>query len=65
MTTFAGTSSLGERWKIFLRGAASMQCNGLSMTAAAALIRMQWLSGGARRAHPDTVEMSRTLRIAQ
>jgi hypothetical protein len=44
MTLFSSTASPGQRWKIFLPGAASVQSPVLSMSAAAALIRNQWLS---------------------
>lgn len=64
MTKFSATASPGQRWKIFLSGAAAIKSNGLSMSAAAALIRKQWLSRGTRRPQPVAIAVSRTLRIA-
>ena len=47
MTMFSSTASPGQRWKMFLPGAASAQCDVLSVSTAAALIRSQWLTDGA------------------
>jgi hypothetical protein len=47
MTIFSGTASPGQRWKMFLPGAASSQINVLSMSTASALIRHQWLNARA------------------
>lgn len=54
MTIFSSTASPGQRWKMFLPGAASSQINILSMSTASALIRRRWLNAGARRP-PRTV----------
>jgi len=53
MTIFSHTASLGQRWKIFLSGAASIHSDRLSTSNAAALIRKQWLSGSAGRSQVD------------
>ena len=47
MRMFSSTTSLGQRWKMFLPGAASAQCDALSVSTAAALVRSQWQSDGA------------------
>jgi hypothetical protein len=49
MTIFTSTASPGQRWKIFLPGAASIQSNVLSMSTSSALIRRRWLIASARR----------------
>jgi hypothetical protein len=49
MTIFASTASPGQRWKMFLPGAASVPTNVLSMSTASALVHRRWLNGGARR----------------
>ena len=64
MTKFSATASPGQRWKIFLSGAAAIKSNGLSMSSAAALIRKQWLRRVSRRSQPVTIDPSRVLRIA-
>jgi hypothetical protein len=51
MTMFSSTASPGQRWKMYLPGAASAQCDALSASTAAALIRSQWLSDGAAVCH--------------
>jgi hypothetical protein len=51
MTLFTSTASPGQRWKLFLPGAASAQCDALSVSTAAALFRSQWLSDGAAGCH--------------
>ena len=51
MTMFSSTASPGQRWKLFLPGAASAQCDALSVRTAAAFIRSQWLSDGAAGCH--------------
>ena len=51
MTMFSSTASPGQRWKLFLPGAASAQCDALSVSTAAALIRSQWRSDGAAGSH--------------
>jgi hypothetical protein len=48
MTMFSATASPGQRWKMFLPDAASIQGDVLSVIAASALIRRQWLSVRAR-----------------
>lgn len=48
MTIFSNTASPGQRWKMFLPGAASIQTNVLSMSTASALIRRRWLSTDTR-----------------
>jgi hypothetical protein len=55
MTIFSSTTSPGQRWKVFLPGAASIQSNVLSMSTASALIRSRWLNAHARRSRPRTV----------
>jgi hypothetical protein len=56
MTMFSSTASPGQRWKMFLPGAASAQPDGLSVSTAAAFIRSQWLSDGRRgRLPPQTI----------
>jgi hypothetical protein len=55
MTIFSSTASPGQRWKMFLPGAASIQSNALSMSTASALIRSRWLNTHARRPPPRTV----------
>jgi hypothetical protein len=52
MTIFSGTASPGQRWKMFLRGAASIQSNVASMSTSSSLIRRRWLIAGARRNSP-------------
>jgi hypothetical protein len=47
MTTFSSTALPGQRWKMFLPGAASIQSNALSMSTASVLIRCRWLNGAA------------------
>jgi hypothetical protein len=49
MTMFTSTASPGQRWKMFLPGAASIQNNVLRMSTSSALIRRRWLIAGARR----------------
>jgi hypothetical protein len=49
MTMFSAIASPGQRWKMFLPGAASVQGEVLSLMATSALIRSRWLSVGARR----------------
>jgi hypothetical protein len=44
MTMFSATASPGQRWKMFLPGAASIQGEVLSLIAASALIRSRALS---------------------
>jgi hypothetical protein len=44
MTMFSATASPGQRWKMFLPDAASVQGDVLSVIAASALIRSRWLS---------------------
>jgi hypothetical protein len=45
MTIFASTASPGQRWKMFLPGAALLESNAaLSTSNASALIRSRWLS---------------------
>jgi hypothetical protein len=46
MTIFSSTASPGQRWKMFLPSAASIQSNVLSMSTASALIRSRWLNAG-------------------
>jgi hypothetical protein len=48
MTIFSSTASPGQRWKMFLPGAALDQSNVPSMSTASALIRRRWLNAGAR-----------------
>jgi hypothetical protein len=48
MTMFSATASPGQRWKMFLPDAASIQGDVLSVIAASALIRRRWLSVRAR-----------------
>ena len=55
MTIFSSTASTGQRWKMFLPGAASIQSNALSMSTASALICSRWLNTHARRPPPRTV----------
>jgi hypothetical protein len=43
MTMFSATASPGQRWKLFLPDAASMQ-GGVLLVAASALIRSRWLT---------------------
>jgi hypothetical protein len=43
MTMFSATASPGQRWKLFLPDAASIQ-GGVLLVAASALIRSRWLS---------------------
>jgi hypothetical protein len=52
MTMFFSTASPGQRWKMFLPGTASHQCDAPNVSAAAALIRSQWLTNGAHRSPP-------------
>ena len=54
MTMFSATASPGQRWKMFLPGAASIQGDVLSMPATSDLIRSRWLSGGARESRGAT-----------
>jgi hypothetical protein len=49
MTIFSSTASPGQRWKMFLPGAASTQSNVLSMSTASVLIRSRWLNADTRR----------------
>ena len=49
MTIFSCTASPGQRWKMFLPGAASIQINVLSMATASALTRSRWLNAHTRR----------------
>jgi hypothetical protein len=49
MTIFSSTASPGQRWKMYLPGAASTQNNVPSMSTASALIRSRWLNAAARR----------------
>jgi hypothetical protein len=49
MTMFYSTASPGQRWKMFLPGAALTQRNALSMSTAAALFRSWWLNAATRR----------------
>jgi hypothetical protein len=51
MTTFSSTASPGQRWKLFLPGAASAQCDALSVSTAAAFFRSQWLSNNTTNYH--------------
>jgi hypothetical protein len=44
MTMFSATASPGQRWKMFLPDAASVQGDVLSVFAASALIRSRWSS---------------------
>ena len=44
MTLFSSTASPGQRWKMFLPGAASIQHDILGVSTASALIRSRWLS---------------------
>jgi hypothetical protein len=44
MTLFSSTAYPGQRWKMYLPGAASTQSYVLSMSAAAALFRNWWLN---------------------
>jgi hypothetical protein len=44
MTMFSTTASPGQRWKMFLPDAASIQGDVLSVIAASALLRNRWLS---------------------
>jgi hypothetical protein len=55
MTMLSAIASPGQRWKMFLPGAASTQCDVLNVSVAAALIRSQWLSDGAHRSPPQLV----------
>jgi hypothetical protein len=55
MTIFSSTASPGQRWKMFLPGAASIQSNALSMSTALALIRSRWLNSHARQPPPRAV----------
>jgi hypothetical protein len=55
MTIFSNTASPGQRWKMFLPGAASIQTNVLSMSTASALIRRRWVNTDTRRPPPRTV----------
>ncbi len=55
MTIFSSTASPGQRWKMFLPGAASIQSDALSMSTASALIRSRWLNGDARQPPQRTV----------
>jgi hypothetical protein len=48
MTMFSATASPGQRWKMFLPDAASVQGDVLSVIAASALIRIRWSSVRAR-----------------
>jgi hypothetical protein len=48
MTMFSATASPGQRWKLFLPDAVSVQGDVLSVIAASALIRSRWLSVRAR-----------------
>jgi hypothetical protein len=48
MTMLSAIASPGQRWKMFLPGAASIQGDVLSMRATSDLIRSRWLSAGAR-----------------
>jgi hypothetical protein len=52
MTMFSSTASPGQRWKMFLPGAASTQSNVLSMSTASALFRSCWLNAATRRPTP-------------
>jgi hypothetical protein len=50
MTIFSSTASPGQRWKMFLPGAALIESDVVRSTrTAAALIRGRWSSSGARR----------------
>jgi hypothetical protein len=51
MTMFSSIASHGQRWKMFLPGAAADQCYVLRVSTAAALIRSHWLSDGAAGCH--------------
>jgi hypothetical protein len=59
MTMFSSTASPGQRWKLFLPGAASAQCDALSVSTAAAFFRSQWLSEGAAGFHRRHIASSR------
>ena len=59
MTMFSSSASPGQRWKMFLPGAALNQCDVQTLSTAAALIRSQWLNNGAHRSLPQTVAVSR------
>jgi len=62
MAIFSSTASPGQRWKMFLPGAASTQSNVLSMSTATALIRSQWLNADTRRpTRTDTGRKPRSL----
>jgi hypothetical protein len=58
MTIFSSTASPGQRWKMFLPSAASVQGNVLSMSTTSALIRSRWLHTDARRRPTRTVARS-------
>ncbi len=54
MTMFSSTASPGQRWKMFLPGVASAQCDALSVSTAAAFLRSQWKPINATRHSPGT-----------
>ena len=56
MTIFSSTASPGQRWKMFLPCAASIQHDILGVSTAPALIRSRWLSdGSARQRQPQKI----------
>ena len=63
MTIFSNMASPGQRWKMFLPSAASIQSNVLNISTASALIRRRWLNTHARRAPPCTVVGSQQRRL--